>query len=123
MPAPQHKSNDPHRRTPPGRYKPTPRRGIFLYLSENSPRPHFYGPLRVPRVSEVPRVIFKEGRADEHSIFARVTTQHFVACASHHDAQIVLDCEFNCGLQLCGVGWPRDEGWLEGGVRVVFHVC
>jgi hypothetical protein len=52
-----------------------------------------------------------------------MTAQHFVARTSHHDAQIVLDCESNCGLNLCGIGWPRDESWLKFGIRVVFHVC
>ena len=122
MPTAKHESDDADRRTPPRRDKPAPRRRILLYLSEYSPGAHFDGAVRMSRVGEVPREVLQESCADEHSIFARVTTQHFMACARNHQTQVVFEGEFHTGLDLGGVGWPRDESWLQGGVWVVFHV-
>ena len=95
---------------------------MLLYLSEHGPGADFDRAVRVSGVCEVPGVVLQESRADEHSIFARVTTQHFMACARYHQTQVVLEGKFHTGLDLGGVGRPRDESWLLGGVGVVFHV-
>lgn len=122
MPSSEHEPDDTDSRTPPRRDKPAPRRRILLYLSEDGPGADFDSAVRVSRVGQVPGVVLEESRADEHSVFARVTTQHLMACARYHQTQVVLEGEFHTGLDLSGVGGPRDESWLLGGVGVVFHV-
>jgi len=122
MPAAEHEPDNADRRTPPRRDKPAPRRRILLYLSEYGPGADFDSAVRVSWVGEVPGVVLEESRTDEHSIFARVATQHFMACARYHQTQVVLEGKFHTGLDLGGVGRPSDESWLQGGVGVVFHV-